>query len=155
MLIILPLVFPCPFPPTNPDAARGYAPSSSCAPLALPPPLYPGNTNVKKVVQWYKQSVKEMMVAAVPQTLAEEARWARMLEGILDRHGPTLVTMAKALFEFKERFKISGHGHEVPDKIFPYLDRFYSSRIGIRTLIGEQGGGVTLLPFFLDILVCV
>ena len=51
--------------------------------------------------------------------------------------------MAKAMFEFKQRFRVDGVSTgdiplDVAEKIFPFLDRFYSSRIGIRTLIGKQ-----------------
>ncbi len=57
------------------------------------------NVNVKKVVEWYKLSVRDILLAPVPSNLAEEARWARMLEAILERHGPTLVSGSRASCE--------------------------------------------------------
>ena len=47
--------------------------------------------SVKKVVEWYKHSVKDILTAPVPHNLQQEAEWSRMLENILLRHGPTLV----------------------------------------------------------------
>ncbi len=53
--------------------------------------------------------------------------------------------MAKALFELKEKFRINDTNGDIPDTLYAYLDRFYSSRIGVRTLIGACGAQYVLL----------
>lgn len=61
-----------------------------------------------------------------------------MLERIYIRHGPTLVTMARAIFETKRKYGVD-FPSDVEETLYPFLDRFYTSRIGIRTLIGMCG----------------
>lgn len=54
-----------------------------------------------------------------------------------DRHGPTLVTIAKGIAELKAQFTSEEYPDNVADDVQLFLDAFYTSRVGIRTLIGE------------------
>ena len=91
--------------------------------------------------------------------MEDELRFTKLMESILNRHGPTLVrgvacypflvskltlslyqvTMAKGFVELRERLHIG------PTEPFPQemqdlvniLDVFYTSRVGIRTLMGK------------------
>lgn len=93
-----------------------------------------------------------------------EQAFARMLEGIYERHASVLVQMARGAFELRAAIKngsirpgegsndvMSGKrrnlssrkhgknivGFEQLDNYHDFLDRFYVSRIGIRVLIGQ------------------
>jgi hypothetical protein len=51
--------------------------------------------------------------------------------------------MARAIYELKSKYSVDGVlAPEIEETVFPFLDRFYTSRIGIRTLIG----GCLLVP---------
>lgn len=117
---------------------------------------------VRKVREWYIQSLRELVAQKAPATLEDDARFTACVERIYERHSPTLVSMASGVQELRRKL-ISGQGtvatagvgadagmgkregateQELPElleqTLRPYLDRFYSSRIGIRTLIEQH-----------------
>lgn len=50
--------------------------------------------------------------------------------------------MARAIYELKSKYSTGGVlPPEIEETVFPFLDRFYTSRIGIRTLIGACPSG--------------
>jgi pyruvate dehydrogenase kinase 2/3/4 len=95
---------------------------------------------IRKVSSWYKQSFREIAEHPLPDTPEKEASFARLLEAIYERHGPTLVTMAKGIYQFRRSLGIP-HGQPLPysieENVQRYLDTFFSSRVGIRTLISH------------------
>ena len=95
--------------------------------------------SVRKVCEWYRTSFQEIKSTPVPHDKYSEAAFTRLLEDIYLRHMPTLVTMARGVLEFRRHLGV-GPGDTLPGGIegviSSFLDNFYSSRIGIRTLIG-------------------
>lgn len=79
--------------------------------------------------------------------LLDEADFARLVEGVYERHAAVLVQMARGAFELRRRLRNEGEGggggkrgRVSFDRLkgpHEFLDRFYVSRIGIRVLIGQ------------------
>jgi len=96
--------------------------------------------SVVRVKNWYEQSFVEIRRSRPPECAETEQEFFEILKQIYDRHGPTLVTMAKGVFELK-RAMIAQHGKDFEfgdvTQIHTFLDKFYMSRIGIRILIGQ------------------
>ncbi|ORZ06658.1 mitochondrial pyruvate dehydrogenase [Absidia repens] len=60
--------------------------------------------------------------------------FTRTIEAIKRRHDPVVTTVAQGILEYKE----TSSSHTIDTDIQQFLDRFYMSRIGIRTLIGQH-----------------
>lgn len=111
------------------------------------------------------QQVKELYITSFLELISidknisnvqDEEIFAKMLEGIYERHSSVLVQMARGAFELragvrngtvnideyienessKIRFKKKEH-FDMMEETHAFLDRFYISRIGIRVLIGQ------------------
>ena len=99
--------------------------------------------SVQTVADWYTQSVTELSEFPEITTPADEAAFARLLEGIYERHASVLVTMARGAFELRgaiRRGEVGDAGRvkwEEMEGMHEFLDGFYMSRIGIRMLIGQ------------------
>lgn len=101
--------------------------------------------SVRTVRDWYRLSFEEIRAFPAlvegPGDTASEAAFADLLRTIFERHGPTVVTMARGIFEFRRSLGVR-HGQPLPagveNGIHQYLDHFFTSRVGIRTLIGQQ-----------------
>jgi len=91
--------------------------------------------SVKRVIEWYARSVEEIVGAEKPVDRATEARFAALLSMIYDRHAAVLITMAKGAHEL--RSSIGYSEFESDAAIHGFLDSFYTSRIGIRMIIGQ------------------
>jgi pyruvate dehydrogenase kinase 2/3/4 len=89
------------------------------------------------VVSWYKQSFQEIRQAALPADADKEAIFYIALEHIYHRHSHTLITMAKAAHEMRQMLGQDTHAFAQHVEVQEGLDKFYLSRIGIRTLIGQ------------------
>lgn len=57
------------------------------------------------------------------QNLKVEAEWSKLLERIYIRHTPTLITMARAIFEMKRKQPSGQMPHDAENTIYPFLDR--------------------------------
>ena len=89
----------------------------------------------------YIRSFKELVTSPVPSTDDKEELFAETIERIYERHAPTLYTMSSSLLELHQRYADPKTGlvpTVVEDTVSPFLDSFYSSRIGIRTLIQQH-----------------
>ena len=76
--------------------------------------------------------------AEMQNDTTEEA-FARLVEGVYERHANVLVQMARGAFEFRKTLQQGGNDDNfvLQNQIHAFLDRFYMSRIGIRVLIGQ------------------
>lgn len=87
---------------------------------------------VRQVADWYAQSFKEIRACEEPNTVAKEARFAELIKDVHDRHGATVVTMASGVMQLREKLGLDVNASEWPkdvaDSIYPFLDRFFSSR---------------------------
>lgn len=114
----------------------------------------------------YEQSFHEIRSFEKPSTFQEEQRFTNLISDIFERHGPTLVcslmaqrvgdfttnwkclsilllrdqvTIARGILELRSHLGVGFNTpmpEDVENEVFQFLDTFYSSRIGIRTLIG-------------------
>ena len=61
--------------------------------------------SVNRVKHWYEQSFIEIRRSRPPDCVESELEFFEMLKKIYDRHGPTLVTMARGVYELKQASK--------------------------------------------------
>ena len=90
--------------------------------------------SVKKVREWYARSAHEIQSIAKPCDAETERLFATLLEPIYERHAGVLYTMAHGAYELRENYK---GAFEDDASIHSFLDSFYTSRIGIRMIIGQ------------------
>lgn len=100
-------------------------------------PIMRESTHVQKVISWYKQSFEELRSVSAPVDVEKELVFYKVLEGIFHRHAPTLLTMAKGAHEMRVMMDHDMHEFSEFNEVQDSLDKFYLSRIGIRTLIGQ------------------
>lgn len=96
--------------------------------------------SVQRVREWYMQSFVDIRRSRAPVDPETEAEFNDLLHKIYDRHAPTLITMARGVFELRQTMvQRQGGNFEFGDvsSIHEFLDKFYMSRIGIRILIGR------------------
>ena len=58
---------------------------------------------MRVITGWYRASLEEVLSSALPTDAAMEADFARVLQGIYERHSDTMVVMARALFELRKQ----------------------------------------------------
>ncbi|KAH8054466.1 pyruvate dehydrogenase [Aureococcus anophagefferens] len=90
--------------------------------------------------EWYATSAAEIFAADRPTDGASERAFAQLLETIYERHAGVLYTMAQGAFELRARVGergAAGAAFEDDASIHGFLDSFYTSRIGIRMIIGQ------------------
>ena len=96
---------------------------------------------IQKISEWYKISFQELRSFPTLRTMEDEKAFAKLLEAIYERHNPTIVSVAKGIFEFRKKLGIP-YGeplpHQIEEDITQFLDVFFTSRVGIRTLIQQQ-----------------
>ena len=90
--------------------------------------------SVKKVREWYARSALEIQEAPKPADATTERAFAKLLETIYERHAGVLYTMAHGAYELRENYE---GAFEDDASIHSFLDSFYTSRIGIRMIIGQ------------------
>jgi pyruvate dehydrogenase kinase 2/3/4 len=88
--------------------------------------------SIMNVCNWYKRSFYELRDTAAPLTQETEARFAKVVESIYERHSSTLITMAKGAHEIRTALKQDINTFAESQDIQKRLDDFYMSRIGIR-----------------------
>ena len=96
--------------------------------------------SVLTVRSWYLQSFVDIRDSREPVCPESEHEFFQVVKHLFERDAPVLVKIARAVHEHKEQlvaergpgldFGQLQHVHEA-------LDRFYTSRIGIRVLIGQ------------------
>ncbi|XP_076824702.1 pyruvate dehydrogenase (acetyl-transferring) kinase, mitochondrial-like [Clavelina lepadiformis] len=88
------------------------------------------------VTSWYQQSFEEVIDFDQDNANCRDlVEFNKVLEGIIQRHRNVVETMAHGIMEWNELQK---HPEDGQDKIQYFLDRFYTSRIGIRILINQH-----------------
>nr|XP_002125792.1 pyruvate dehydrogenase (acetyl-transferring) kinase isozyme 2, mitochondrial [Ciona intestinalis] len=96
--------------------------------------------STKLVTSWYNTSFEEVIDFDKNKTDAKNIeRFHKVLQGIIQRHRNVVETMAHGIMEWKEKCGNDQSFHQTyQDKIQYFLDRFYTSRIGIRILINQH-----------------
>ena len=96
--------------------------------------------SVQTVREWYVQSFVDIRRSRMPVNEETEAEFSELLMNVYERHSPTLITMARGVYELRQKLhQEHGDKFEFGDltQIHDFLDKFYMSRIGIRILIGQ------------------
>mmetsp|Transcript_1155 Transcript_1155/g.1361 ORF Transcript_1155/g.1361 Transcript_1155/m.1361 type:complete len:397 (-) Transcript_1155:1109-2299(-) len=96
--------------------------------------------SIKGIQNDYLRSADEILNIREGYDSDEETR--QVLMNIFSRHGDTLVEVARGLQEFKTSpsgMQVLGGTNDLSDlsEVHSWLDRFFISRIGIRTLLGH------------------
>lgn len=97
--------------------------------------------SIRRVSEWYKKSFEEIRAFQPVRDTKTEESFTALLNSIYERHNPTILTMAKGIFEFRRSQGIP-FGHPMPtlveEDVHSYLDVFFTSRVGIRTLMSQH-----------------
>lgn len=86
-----------------------------------------GVCNVRK---WYIQSFLDFRLYDEKE-INNTTKFLNMIEKVYNRHNPTIITMAKGIHEISKMNKYN------IENINDLLNRFFTSRIGIRVLLGH------------------
>ena len=105
--------------------------------------------SVQAVQQIYVDSFEELLRVPPIQTTSEEEQFATILERLYLKHSSVLVQMAKGAYELRQVIRNGQQQEQDNDddndvlhldpmhECQDLLDRFYTSRIGIRVLAGQ------------------
>mmetsp|Transcript_20874 Transcript_20874/g.29464 ORF Transcript_20874/g.29464 Transcript_20874/m.29464 type:complete len:427 (+) Transcript_20874:172-1452(+) len=108
-------------------------------------PMMRDQPSVKAVKQVYIDSFLELIESPEIKTPEDEADFALALEMLYQKHSCVMVQMAKGAYELRTAVhngeivgnNMDGFVFERMDDCHDFLDRFYTSRIGIRVLAGQ------------------
>lgn len=89
--------------------------------------------SVRRIHALYVRSFAELYDFPKPETEEQLEDFTLLLSDIRGRHGRVIEMMAQGIQELKAQNK----GRVIGDRITLFLDRFYTSRIGIRMLISQ------------------
>jgi pyruvate dehydrogenase kinase 2/3/4 len=94
---------------------------------------------VVKVRGWYETSFRDILSHPEPTNEAEEESFTRLLQVIYDRHADVVPTLAQGVLQMKKALGASGTDvvNQCPF-LQDFLNRFHSSRVGIRLLISQH-----------------
>ena len=111
---------------------------------------------VRAVRDWYAESYDELKSFPNIESMEDEAKFTRMIEGVMNKHANVVPMIARGVLELKMELAGRGGGGngvagvagsrnslertlgaDLPE-ISQFLDGFYMSRIGIRMLIGQH-----------------
>ena len=109
---------------------------------------------VRAVRDWYVESYDELKSFPKIENMEDEARFTKMIEGVMNKHANVVPMIARGVLELKMELAGRGGadaamgggsrsslertlGADLPE-ISQFLDGFYMSRIGIRMLIGQH-----------------
>ena len=99
-------------------------------------------TAVHRVKEWYRESFRELITTTEPRTVTEELHFTSVLERIYERHVGVVPMMAAGVLQMKRRLRASASSmSSIADQcpyLYEFLNRFYSSRMGIRLLISQH-----------------
>jgi pyruvate dehydrogenase kinase 2/3/4 len=94
---------------------------------------------VQKVRGWYETSFRDLLSHPPPTNEAEELSFTKLLEVIYDRHKDVVPTLAQGVLQMKKELGTSGSDVvNMCPFLQDFLNRFHSSRIGIRLLISQH-----------------
>lgn len=94
--------------------------------------LFKESASMRNVCNWYKTSFAQLRECPAPTDLEKEAKFAKVIDSIYERHSATLITMAKGAHEVKTSLNKDTDSFADFQDIQKRLDDFYMSRIGIR-----------------------
>ena len=97
-------------------------------------PLMKDMPSVQAVKQVYTDSFVDLVQVPSIHTPADEEAFASCLDALYAKHSNVLIQMAKGAFELREQM---GGDFAKMTQCHTFLDRFYTSRIGIRVLAGQ------------------
>lgn len=110
-------------------------------------PMMKDMPSVQKVKSIYIDSFQELIYHPKINNARTEEEFARLLENLYTKHSSVLVTMAQGAYELRDAIRagtVKGYEDEETGLEFErmnqchlFLDRFYTSRIGIRVLAGQ------------------
>jgi pyruvate dehydrogenase kinase 2/3/4 len=86
--------------------------------------------DIVHVRKWYIESFIDFSSYS-KNDVDDNALFLQLVKTVYDRHSSTFIYMAKAIYNFKKSNKLC------IDNVDELLNRFYSSRIGIRTLLSH------------------
>lgn len=89
--------------------------------------------SVRRIHALYVRSFAEIYDFQRPETEEQLNNFILLISDIKHRHSHVIEMMAQGIQELKAKSK----GRVIGDRITLFLDRFYTSRIGIRMLIGQ------------------
>eukprot|EP00053_Salpingoeca_punica_P008093 m.73244 g.73244 ORF g.73244 m.73244 type:complete len:409 (-) comp14446_c0_seq1:385-1611(-) len=105
------------------------------------PPFMLEQPLLNKVYGWYQASFRDLYtyphLRATPsenELFQYSAGMTRVIETILSRHEPVVLTIAQAMQQLEQERKLAMSHNSVRE----FLDRFYMSRIGIRFLFNQH-----------------
>ena len=91
--------------------------------------------SVQRVRELYENSFADLIMYPRPERKGEEERrFTELLRRIRDRHTDVVRQMARGVLELKQACGLGADNLHISS----FLDRFYTSRIGIRVLISQQ-----------------
>jgi len=91
--------------------------------------------SVKRVCELYENSFADILMYPRPEREGEEERrFTELLRRIRDRHSDVVRQIACGVLELKQSCGMGADDIHISS----FLDRFYTSRIGIRVLISQQ-----------------
>lgn len=100
---------------------------------------------VKIVRSWYIQSFRDMLSRPEPRTSEDEKVLTTILENIYDRHANVVPLIAAGVLMMKQRIGAATDSSLAQNDFVnscpflqDFLNRFYTSRIGIRLLISQH-----------------
>jgi hypothetical protein len=99
-------------------------------------PLLQTSKHVVEVSSWYKQSFIDIRSVSPPYDRESEEIFSRVIETVFNRHGNTLLTMARGAHDIRTHHFSDTDDFAEFEHIQTELNNFYQSRIDIRTLIG-------------------
>jgi len=89
--------------------------------------------SVRRIRAMYEESFRDLVDFPHPQTPSDEASFCEMLDVIKRRHRYVVESLAMGLLELRR-----ARSQDVCEEINDALNRFYTTRIGIRMLIGQH-----------------
>jgi len=94
--------------------------------------------SIREVRNWYRDSFHKLINFPFPRTIEQPEECTRLLDQLFERHDGTLMTMAKGVHELKVHLKADDHDISDYMDLHEHLNSFYTSRIGIRLLVGHH-----------------
>jgi len=100
-------------------------------------PIMRESKYVCEVISWYTQSFQDIRSTQAPIDPEKEEAFHQVVNQVYSRHAHTLITMAKAAHEMRMMLHQDLDAFAEHAIVQDSLDKFYLSRIGLRTLIGQ------------------
>jgi len=118
---------------------------------SIPGPLLE-QPSIREICQKYRTSFLDLLPLPLPREVTESSKeevfkeFAHRLEAILLRHQNVVATMGLGILEMKMKQSQTSNDEDMYSRLKEFLDRFYMSRIGLRTQM-EQYLSVYASPY--------